>query len=85
MAILHSVNRSRTRYATCCSSFLSLVQCCDVRIQCEIRWGEQPLPIKNKSSLNVSFSLVCVFQKIKVAEMVMVKVECRVVVIHSRK
>ena len=44
--------------------FFSEVQCCDVKIQCEMRLGEQPLPTKNKYSLEVSLSLIGFFQKI---------------------
>ena len=36
------------------SPFQSEVQCCDVKIQCEMRFSEQPLPTKNKNSLKVS-------------------------------
>ena len=46
------------------SAFLSEVQCCEVKIQCEMRLGEQPLPTKNKYSLEVSLSLIGFFQKI---------------------
>ena len=35
------------------SAFLSEVQCCEVKIQREMRLGEQPLPIKNKNRLKV--------------------------------
>ena len=34
-----------------------------MKIQCEMTWGEQPLPIKIKNSLKVSLSLI---QKINV-------------------
>ena len=46
------------------STFLSEVQCCEVKIQCEMRLGEQPLPTKNKNSLKVNLSLIGFFQKI---------------------
>ena len=46
------------------SAFLSEVQCCEVKIQCEMRLGEQPLPTKNKNSLKVNLSLIGFFQKI---------------------
>ena len=46
------------------SAFWSEVQCCEVKIQCEMRLGEQPLPTKTKNSLKVSLSLIGFFQKI---------------------
>ena len=35
-----------------------------MKIQCEMTWGEQPLPIKNKNSLKVSLSLIRGFRKL---------------------
>ena len=53
-----------SRKSSCRERFSAQVQCCEVKIQCEMRLGEQPLPTKNKSSLKVSLSLIGFFQKI---------------------
>ena len=38
-------------------------QCCEVKIRFAITSGEQPMPMKNNTSLKVSFSPVGIFQE----------------------
>ena len=48
------------------SASLSEDQCCEVKIQCEMRLGREPLPTKNKNSLKFSLLLIGFFQKCNV-------------------